>query len=208
MNDVDRALVDKALFDFNALSHTEHDNLLSVLGVYGMYAIPTCHNMENLICNIARHHLLDQPQPFLELMKSGIPHTQHEAFWSFLTVPSINYLFEQQLPTTEKVVSVLVAEQEHLRQDEQNCFYFLRQFVDRLDQEELTAFLQFVTGSSVMPARISVIFNVLAGVMRRPIAHTCSNTLEISSTYSSLQEFKRELSSVLRDPLSFITDMP
>lgn len=46
----------------------------------------------------------------------------------------------------------------------------LQQFVSRLDQDDLCAFLQFVTGSSVMPRQISVTFNTLAGEMRRPIA--------------------------------------
>lgn len=97
-------------------------------------------------------------------------------------------------------------EEEHLRQDQLNTLHFLQQFVSRLDQDDLCAFLQFVTGSSVMPRQISVTFNTLAGEMCRPIAHTRANTLELSCTYSSYQEFKREFQAILLDPLNFQMD--
>ena len=58
-----------------------------------------------------------------------------------------------------------------------------------------------------MPDRVVVTFNALSGEMRRPIAHTCSNTLELSCTYTSYQELKRELNLVLQNPLSFFMSM-
>jgi len=70
----------------------------------------------------------------------------------------------------------------HVTKEQLNCLYYVKQFITRLDQDELGLFLHFVTGSSVMPEKIAVSFNQLAGELR-PIAHTCTNTLELSTLY-------------------------
>ena len=44
---------------------------------------------------------------------------------------------------------------------------------------------------------ISISFNALTGIARRPIAHTCGHVLELSSTYSTYVEFVKEFSAVL-----------
>jgi len=84
----------------------------------------------------------------------------------------------QQLLTPDKVQEIVQAEDEHFTQEQQNCLYYLSQFIAHLDQEELGMFLHFMTGSSVMPNKISVTLNQLTGELCRPIAHTCSNTLK------------------------------
>lgn len=60
-------------------------------------------------------------------------------------------------------------------------------------------FLRFVTGSSVLTSdTINVSFNTLGGAARRPIAHTCSNLLELSNTYCTFfLEFVEEFSALL-----------
>ena len=58
-----------------------------------------------------------------------------------------------------------------------------------------------------MPNTIGVTFNNLCGEIRRHIAHTCSNMLELSCTYGSVQELKREFMAILRDPQCFEMDM-
>ena len=73
----------------------------------------------------------------------------------------------------------------------------LQQFTNSLNDNELIHILLFITGSVHQPSKITVMFNAKSGIMRCPTAHTCSNILELSSTYISFQEFKREFSLVL-----------
>lgn len=76
-----------------------------------------------------------------------------------------------------------------------------------METEELHKFLRFVTGSFVICVpSISVSFNTLDGLARRPISHTCSATLELPCTYSSLPEFISEFRSVLSDSHSWRMD--
>ena len=56
---------------------------------------------------------------------------------------------------------------------------YLRQYIGNLRHDELQTFLRFVTGSPVCPLVIT--FNSQEGLSRRPVAHTCSFTLEIST---------------------------
>lgn len=44
---------------------------------------------------------------------------------------------------------------------------------------------------------IIITFNKLEGLARRPISHTCTSTLELSSSYSSLTEFTEEFLNVI-----------
>ena len=69
-----------------------------------------------------------------------------------------------------------------------------------MKNDEIRQFLRFVTGSSVMlPEGIFVTFNGSSDLMRRPIAHTCSCLLELSSTYVSYLDFEHEFHAVLSD---------
>ena len=124
---MDCTVLDRSLADFSSLTIQERDNLLTILGLYGMYTLPTAHNICQLVQSIARQQqLLDKPMPFVELIKLGIPDVHRDAFWSLLTVPAIDHLFQQQQPTTQKVQAVIVPEEEHLRQDQLNTLHFLQ----------------------------------------------------------------------------------
>ena len=75
------------------------------------------------------------------------------------------------------------------------------------DMEELSKFLWFVTGSTTLPSRIEIVFATMFGAARRPIAHTCSNTLELSDTYWSYQDLRDEMRAVLATPMAFEMNM-
>ena len=65
---------------------------------------------------------------------------------------------------------------------------------------EVQRFLRFVTGSSVCLAeRITVQFNGLSGLARRPIGHTCPDMLKISTNYDTYLDFTTEFNRVLND---------
>lgn len=202
-----RVLLDKALSNFDSLSSAQLDRLTSVLGTLGMLVRPTANNIRQTVLAAARFQLLDVSMPFIMQIKSGISPIYRDTFWSTLTVDSIDQLFKKQLPTPVKVSKILVCASESLTNAEDNCLFYLQQFVRNMDQEDLTSFLHFVTGSTVMPTQITVSFNNLVGIMRRPVAHTCSNVLELPSSYTSMQDMKREFLAIIRDTANFQMDI-
>ena len=82
--------------------------------------------------------------------------------------------------------------------NQDRVFGYLQQYIGNMQGDEARNFLRFVTGSSVCSSRaISVSFNTLEGLSRRPIGHTCSSMLELSSSYSSYLDFANEFKCVL-----------
>ena len=92
----------------------------------------------------------------------------------------------------------MIADTETSNANEERVLGYLRKFIGDLRKDELFLFLRFVTGTQACTTDpIKVTFNSQDGATRRPIAHTCAFTLELSTTYVSYLEFKDELSSVL-----------
>ena len=92
-------------------------------------------------------------------------------------------------------------------ENQERVYGYLQQYIGNMDEDEIRNFLRFVTGSAVCSAKvISVTFNAADGLARRPIGHTCTDTLELSSTYFSYMKFVSEFRSVLNSELSWKMD--
>ena len=73
--------------------------------------------------------------------------------------------------TPQKVIS-MIEEPESMNPVEQRVYTYLLQMVGNMTQHEVSAFLRFVSGSSVcLEKKITVAFNNLSGLGRRPISH-------------------------------------
>ena len=82
---------------------------------------------------------------------------------------------------------------------------YLLQCIGNLSQEELSLFLRFVTGSSVLCNwPIYITFTGSTRLARRPIAHCCTCMLELSSANKSFCEFNKEMKTVLAEQSSFV----
>ena len=199
----ERTLIDRARRNFASLSQHDLDDLLSMYSMFGFLEEPKAAEFEDQIKTIARSELVDKPATLVQLVRNGIPASHMDVFWNMLTVPMIEHLFECQMPTPSKVIGVLKVEKDYLEPVEEQTLYLLKQFLSNLDVDDLCTFLLFVTGSIVQPQKITISFTKLHGIERRPIAHTCSNTLDLPITYTSYQDMKREFRSVLENSDSF-----
>ncbi len=75
------------------------------------------------------------------------------------------------------------------------------------NSEDLCTFLRFCTGSTICTAsKITVSFNTVDGLARRPTARTCVPSLELSSTYITFPEFVNEFRGYLGNEYSWIMD--
>ena len=169
--------------------------------MYDLLELPSARLIEDQLITIARNTLLDQATPFLNLMRNGIP-VEHRIFWMQLNAPMTCYVEATQKPTADKVVAVLQVP-ENLRQEEETCLHYLKEYIRQLDSDDLSRFIYFITGSTIMPDRIVVNFSILSGVERRPIAHTCGKVLELPTSYSCYMDLKREFKMFLGSEYSF-----
>ena len=175
-----------------SFSETMRAKLVEIFDRFGGRETPTPSKLKTLILQAARFHFTVKPMSALCLMNCGVPEVDKRS-WANFSVRRLYNMYKILTADPKKVLSV-IKEPDVINAAEDRVLTFLRQYIGNMSRNEVEVFLRFVTGSSVMPVRINVTFNALQpGVARRPISHTCDNTIELSSTYVTMREFANEL---------------
>ena len=180
-------------------------NLISVLSQFSCRQLPSPSSFRVMLTNVAKHEFLVKPLGALYGLNSGIP-KDHIGFWKDVTVERLLCVYYSLHATPDKVLKV-IKEPQYMSMSEQTVFGYLLRYVGNMKVEEVRRFLRFVTGSSALTVEeIKVQFNSLSGLSRRPIAHTCASSLELSTTYSTCIEFCEEFTAILSNEFSWIMD--
>ncbi|CAH0563045.1 unnamed protein product [Brassicogethes aeneus] len=194
----ERSLIFKAKNKFDQLTNIEQDLLLEFFATFGLAELPKASEIEDQLHIIARNILCLESNNFLKLIKDGIP-LFCENFFEELSVNKVNALFAQQAPTPDKILKALKTDPEDLNNFQARVYYFFKTYIKNMSLNKLATFLQFITGSPHMPEFITISFK--AGDY--PVAHTCSNVLELPTTYSSSQELKFQFEANLENEICF-----
>ena len=140
--------------------------------------MPSPSNIKQLVLRVARHQFLGKPLGALYALNSGVP-IPHHSFWELFSIDTLFRLYKVLNATTSAVLG-LIEDPGDMNSAEDRVFGFLLTFVGNMKQNELRLFLCFVAGSSVLLAKkISIYFNNLSGLARRPISCTCDCALEL-----------------------------
>lgn len=186
-----------------AFSSKTSSGILSLLSVFGSRQIPTPKSLVPLLTSVARHEFLVKPLGALYAMNSGIPN-EHTKFWKEMKVDSLLEVYLKCTPTAASVLKV-IKEPNQLNDAQSTVFNYLLQYVGNMQRDKIRDFLRFVTGSSALVVdTITVTFNALSGLCRRPIPHTCSCTLELPVSYATLVEFSKEFDALLSSEMAWI----
>ena len=173
--------------------------LLQILGSYGCRSSPNPQNIRVLMVQAAKYMFLVRPAAAVNQLNTGIPDL-HRSFWGKIEVGHLFKVYKCMSVSTAKVLSLLQEPQMDIPSKEEVWLY-LQRFIGNMTNDELRTLLRFVTGSFVISvSAIAVSFNNLDGLARRPIAHTCTGTLELSTTYNTFLEFESEFRAVLAEP--------
>ena len=172
-------------------------DVIHVLSSYGCRRLPNPGNLEELTVQCARYVFLTMPSSALALMHSGIPQL-HLPFWESYSLEEFHTLFISLAVSVQKVLNLLI-EPEFDNPEQEKVWTYLCRLIGMMSHSELRGFLRFVTGSTFITVpTITVTFNRLSGLQRRPLSHTCSATLELSTKYTTATEFCSEFRSVLQ----------
>ena len=167
--------------------------------------IPTTNQCHKVILQIAAYRFINKPAASISLIHTGIPDL-HKPFWKKVNIKALYAIYQAQNATTS-VVLQLLEDEEGKNQFQEKVLGYLRQFIGSLNPDDLRSFLRFTTGSSVaIGKKIKIIFNAEYGTTCRPIAHTCTPALELSSTHSTYPEFATEFKLCLASPQAWIMD--
>ena len=195
LSHVDQVTMTVAL-EAKEFTQTMKTNIICILSRFGCRDIPTPQNLEHLLYSQAQHQFKTQPYAALSLMHEGIPE-KHRPFWGAMKVDELCRIYEALTASPEKVLEQ-VQEPTFASPDEERVFGYLQQYVGGMKVDEVKRFVRFVTGSSVLTgSNISITFNAVTGLARRPFAHTCSSQLELSYNYGTYLEFASEFAALL-----------
>ena len=171
-------------------------DLLSALSGFDCRKAPSIDTFSRVIHDISNHLFIRKPCAFINDVRAGIPEV-HQGFWRALSCHDFYDMYMSMQATPAKVLSML-SEVTPSTPKEETVLSYLCQYIGNMRRKELQIFLRFVTGSSVCTAsRLTVCFNNVEGLARRPVVHTCGYTIELSTTYASYSEFSQEFSSIL-----------
>ncbi len=172
-------------------------SLVGIFSRFGARRVPTPETLTHLMVQAAQFEFLIKPHAALTAMHHGIP-VKHAPFWQSKSVYELFSLFSALTATPAKVMEML-QDNEPGNPGQARVLGYLFQYIGNMNFDELRSFLRFVTGSGVCLDRsITVTFNNLSGLARRPIAHTCDCTLELSVDYRTSLEFIAEFQHILQ----------
>lgn len=193
---VEANVLTKALRASSEFSGSQQVQLASILGRFGSRQLPTFRGLHQQLLQAARFEFLTKPSATLKSISSGIPEC-HRSFWSVMSVGSLYSTYLALSASPAKVLEQL--EEPDLKDVNQDrVLGYVRQYIGSMTHEEVQLFLHFVTSSPVCTSRgVRVTFNSTTGAGRRPIAHTCSGILELSSFYQTYEDFRSEFRAVL-----------
>ena len=107
-----------------------------------------------------------------------------QGFWNRKSPTEFQALHSKLSVSASKVISMLETPSVSNPAEERVCQY-LTTMIGNMQPNKLRLFMRFVTGASVcIASKIIVTTNNVGGLARRPIAHTCDSTLELTVPYS------------------------
>lgn len=187
----DKEVLNRALTEFDSV---DTDDLLDILENFDCKSLPNSQNILEIISQLAHKAIIQEPNFVIDSWNSIFSMRLSKN----LSKEHFDTTYQKLVPTPKKVINIIryPTDMDVLQS---TVSKHLQRFIKDLDNNSLSDFLRFVTGSDLMIKDcISVRFVDLQGIARRPIAHTCGCVLELPKVYANYPDFKTEFLSVLQ----------
>lgn len=198
LSDCEASVVREAMTCTTAFGPALSHDLVDVLSRFGCREKPTQKNIFEVIVKVARYEFIAKPLAAVTMISTGVT-ILHASFWRNKTVEDLRKLYLALTATPRKVVGTMEADCKN--PNEKRVWGYLQQYIWNMSGHKVRRFLRFVTGSSVcLASKITVVFNSISGFARRPISHTCSYILDLSSSYITYLDLVNEFDQILSLP--------
>lgn len=186
-----------------------HFKLINFFGSYQGTEVPKPSTLHHQLISLAKLQLCVIPLYAISKLKEGL--SCYPILFKGITEDVIKDLKEQYQPTGQKIIDqlyfVFTEDDIVLRSMEERVKGYLERFISNLSTTELAEMLRFWTSAdTVCLDKLTVMFNSLEGLQRRPLANTCTATLQVSRLYLSSTELCKEFKTFIMDPSSRVFD--
>ena len=151
-------------------------------------------NCIKVLLEIAQQEIIQKPHLMIAAWQSTCH--QLKLYPAFYTIAAVKTFYNSLLPTTKKVLDMLVANPTN--DAERDALKFLQRFIRGLETSKLVQFLRFTTATDVIVGnKLAISFVKSEGFSSRPIAHTCGPVLELPSSYANYVELREQFANIL-----------
>lgn len=178
-------IISSALKDYESI---DQDDLFDVLSNYNCRNVPSKGKLEKIIMELAHKELVQAPTFVANCWRR-----------EFGPIKGLDFkdVVKQLSPTSRKVVSKL-SFPDKMTAEQETTANHLQRMVRSIEMNILKKFLRFCTGSDLLPDRaITVSFNNMTGLERRPVAHACPQILDLPTMYDDFPQFRSEFKNIL-----------
>ena len=131
------------------LAPEDRDFILDFADRGGVTLNPTERNVKDIVIEVARAILVNAPMHTMLKIKEGMLHIPGcDRVWGDMTVKELHLLYNELMPSPEKVAAILNASCEN--KEEERVFSFLQRYTRSLSQENSVKCLRWVTGSETL----------------------------------------------------------
>ena len=202
----ERMLIEKLLSDAANNDDFVEDEFLDFLDHFKCRAKVSNENVHEVIDNIARQEVMQKPHlmvPCWQNVFTSLGKTK-----AFINISSLNNLYRQLEPTTEKFITLLKSDPKD--DSERDAFTYFKRFIQELPQSDLGKLVKFITGSNLLLTVLSTGVTFIKyenEFSRRPIAHICLPSLELPAAYNNFWALRVKFTNIVRQnnwEMSFI----
>ena len=125
--------------DYSSFSEKVFNDLSQVLSSYSCRELPTPHNLEEILLQVARYQFHMKPAALIATFRSGIPDC-HKPFWNNVSVPHLYSIYRAMAVSTDKIISSINSNCEPGNPSEERVLMYLRQYIGSLSKKKLSIF--------------------------------------------------------------------
>ena len=131
---------------FDAEFNPEDEDLLDFLSAYKCYRVPKRDTIQVTVKELAHQELIQKPRYVANVWLLELNTLTSER--EFRDLESLITMYEAKKPSAKKVIKLL--DVIITKEDERECFEYLKRYIKSLDDTALGALLQFLTGSNII----------------------------------------------------------
>eukprot|EP00112_Aurelia_sp_Birch-Aquarium-sp1_P016971 Seg3891.2 transcript_id=Seg3891.2/GoldUCD/mRNA.D3Y31 product="E3 ubiquitin-protein ligase TOM1-like" protein_id=Seg3891.2/GoldUCD/D3Y31 len=199
LDEMDKSLIDQATTT-EAFSDDIKNRLAAVLCNFGVRVLPSEKSLPGVLMSLGHYIAIIKPHFYIASMHTAIEEFQRGVFKD-INEPLFKAILEGILPSGRQLIPRL---QFHYSDDhiakalEETVAGFVESYLLGVNKEELGNFLEYVTGSEMLPESLRIEFNGQCNEESMiPTAHTCSMSLHISRYFLSYNHFQTIMKNML-----------
>lgn len=184
-------ILQNALKDFKQI---DEDELLDILQEFDCRLVVNEKNIKDVVSEIAHKEIIQRPKYIIDIWSEEL----RNKVIPIISKISLQEMYINNVPTSTNLLKNLQCPDKDDSEIKRKVFGFLKKFIREADQMLCTKFLRFVTGSDIITDYININFtSAKDNYSRSPVAHTCTNTLDLPMSYDRFIDLRSEINSIL-----------